>query len=113
MSAPEPKPSAWTPSFWATVGSVVLSALLAAAITSAVQRRDVDDLRVWQKDAQAWMVAMDKRVATNEQSVAVANKGMEKDMQQVKDQLNTIQQMLIGRTAAPAVAPASGRQPYP
>lgn len=109
----EAKPSVWPPSFWLTAGSIVLSALLAATITSAVQRRDVDDLRSWQRDAQTWMVAMDKRVATNEQTVAVANKGVEKDMQQVKDQLNTIQQMLIGRTTAPVIAPAGGRQPYP
>lgn len=109
----EAKQSAWTPSFWLTAGAIILSALLSSAITAAVQRRDVDDLRVWQKDAQTWMVAMDKRVASNEQSVAVANKGMEKDMQQVKDQLNTIQQMLIGRTSVPSVAPANGRQPYP
>lgn len=113
MSTPEPKSSQYTPPFWLTVASIVVSAILSSTVTASVMRRDVDDLRTWQKDAQAWMVAMDKRVATNEQSVAVANKGMEKDMQQVKDQLNTIQQMLIGRTAAPAVAPASGRQPYP
>lgn len=112
MSTPEPKPSPWTPSFWATVGSVVLSALLASAVTSAVQRRDVDDLRAWQKDAQTWMVGMEKRVTESERQNAVANKGTEKDLQQMKDQLNTIQQMLIGRAPA-VIAPASGRQPYP
>lgn len=112
MSTPELKPNPYTPPFWLTVASIVVSAVLSSTVTAAVMRRDVDDIQGWRKEAQVWMVAMDKRVATNEQQVAVTNKGNEKDMQQIKDQLNTIQQMLIGRPS-PVVTPANGRQPYP
>lgn len=115
MSAPEPKPSLFTPSFWLAFSAAVVSGLISSVATTATLTQRVEAHGNWQGQTQTWIVATDKRLNAVESDVRLANKSFEgfgKDMERLQRGVEDLKNaMMVGRPAV--YAPATGRQPYP
>lgn len=115
MSAPEPKPSPWTPSFWLALASAIVAGLISSVATTATLTQRVEAQARWQQEAQVWMAATDKRLNTAESDARLASKSFEafsKDLERVQKGVDDLKNaMMIGRPAV--YTPATGRNPYP
>jgi hypothetical protein len=112
----DPKPfnlTGWL-SLTLAAGIAVVGGITSAAVTAALNGKDVATLQQEYRENRTWREATDKRLAAVEQNAAVATnkfEGLVKDVERVQKGVDNIQTLILGRPAV--VAPAASRTPYP